>query len=268
MGSCPRLCHRSGAPQRSRFRPVSDGAASGGAVVRCRVGVRCFGVQALSDGAVSGFGGGLSPSLASSRSRFKMAAMKRRVIGRGRWLGPGWSWVELQAVSDGEAGNLPGVRGRGPVGLGRAEGGSDGAVACFPGGVAGSRRRVCWGSGWQRRERVWRGSGCVAGAGADGAGAPARSQRSGSDSGSGGGGGGVLSVRRAGPSSVQDRAGADRRAGRVGVCRSGGFAEGQGWCCLRWVWLSWGLCRCGRVHVRCHLLPVLRAAYWVLSTAI
>ena len=49
-------------------------------------------------------------------------------------------------------------------------------------------------------------------------------------------------------------------AGRGGVCRWGGFAECQGCCCRSLGVAVLGVCRCGRVHVRCHLLPVLRAA--------
>ena len=47
-------------------------------------------------------------------------------------------------------------------------------------------------------------------------------------------------------------------AGRVGVCRSGGFAERRGRCSRPLGVAVLGVCRCGRVHVRCHLLPILR----------
>ena len=53
-------------------------------------------------------------------------------------------------------------------------------------------------------------------------------------------------------------------AGQGGVCRSGGFAEHRGRCSRPLGVAVLGVCRCGRVHVRCHLLPILRC---VLRTA-
>ena len=99
---------------------------------------------------------------------------------------------------------------------------------------------------------------------------------SGSGSGSGGGSGGgigsggdwgavgaVGAAGRAGRRPVRSRSRSRSRfgcTGRVGVCRWGGFAECQGCCCRSLGVAVLGVCGCGRVHVRCHLLPVLRAA--------
>ncbi len=201
------------------------------------------------------------------------------MVARGVRLGPGPFSVGLQPVSDGVRrdcpGRLPGpgdlrpgfnlsatkrwviasgvCRGRAGRVRSGVQAGSDGA------GVAGVVV-CCRGRGW----RGWRACAFTTTAAATVEAAMAVAV--------------VLSVRRAGPSSVQDRAGPgpdpdpdpepDRSrfgcAGRGGVCRSGGFAERRGRCSPPLGVAILGVCRCGRVHVRCHLLPILRAACCVL----
>ncbi len=189
-----------------------------------------------------------------------------------------WGRAGLQAVSDGEAAVCQGFAARGQAGLGRAAGGSDGAVACFRGGVAGSGVVSVGVRAGSDGGRCGGGRGVRPG--------PELSElarlrgRSGSDSGSGGGSGGVWgavgaagrAVRRPGSSRNRSRSRTWSWCrfgwtGRGGVCRSGGFAECRGRCALPLGVAMLGVCRCGRVHVRCHLLPVLRTADCDLPTA-
>ena len=194
------------------------------------------------------------------------------MIPRGRLVGAGPARGWASPRSDEEVGGCPRSQaGAGPVvgrgsGWQRRNGGVLSRWCCRVG------RRVSWGSGWRRRRPVWRGSGRVAVAGADGAGVPARSQRQRQRQRKwrwwwwwwwGAVGAAGRAVRRPGSSRSRSRFGC---AGRGGVCRSGGFAERRG-CCARPLGVAvLGVCRCGRVHVRCHLLPILRDC--VLPTAI
>ena len=140
------------------------------------------------------------------------------------------------------------------------------------GSVAGLGRRVGWGSGSQRRKRRRRVLGCVAGTGtgagagadgADGAGVPARSRRQ-AEAAVEAAVVGVLSVRRAGPSGVQGRAGAGAGAGSAALAGSGcagrvGSPSAKVGAVFHWAWRSWGLvvagvCMCGVTSFRCCVL--------------
>ena len=201
-----------------------------------------------------------------SSAGLQAAATKRRVIARGRWLGPGWFGS--------------GCRRR------RRCGGVFSRWCCRVG------RGVGRGSGWQRRERVWRGSGCVAGAGAGVTGLACLRVHNDSGSGSGGGKRRWLGCCRCGgpgrPAS-RDRAGAGAGAGSAALAGAG-CAGGVGSpsvkvvAAVRWVWRSWGcvvagVCMCGVTSFRycvmraadCHLPTadcVLPTAICVLSTGV
>ena len=276
------LCPRRPSPSRSRstaaLQPISDGAVGAWPAVSWpgpgRSSVR---LQPGSDGSGCGGGWGVSAGLrrhcgwASTCQRRRGESWPRSLAGAGLVFGraTGGSdeeaggrprslagarlvWVGLQAAAT-EAGvaQVKVLPGRGAVSVG-VRAGSDGS-GC------GGGRGVLPGPGL---------TGLVCLRGRSGSG-------SGSDSGSGSGGGGVLSVRRAGPSGVQGRAGAGAGAEPEPVrLRWPGWGVPVGWVRrVSRVLLPFagcgilGVCRCGRVHVRCHLLPVLRTAHCQLPIA-
>ena len=205
------------------------------------------GVQPVSDEEVRGWPRSLA-GLGWSSAELQAAAMNRRVVGRGRWPGPGWfgSGCRRQRRR-GEW--LAEVAGWGQVGLSWAAGGSDG-------GGCGRGRGVLPGPGLT-------GLMCLRG-------------HSGSGSDSGSGSGAVMWCGGPGPASRIEPE-PDRLPGRGGVCWWGWFAECRGRCpfagCGGLGGVSLRACACAvspPSGAACCVLPFancrLRAADCVLST--